>query len=89
MSRNSIYTVVVGFLVMAAGVVGLVVVPANTVPGNRVQGLANQVAPGLTTGAYEVLMVVSWVVLIGGGIVVLVGIGQLLNGGPSSQSTSR
>lgn len=87
MTRSSVYTVVVGFLSMVAGVIGLVVVPANTVPGNRVNGLANSAAPGLTTGTYEVLMVLSWTVLIAGAIVVLIGIVQLLNDAQPSRST--
>jgi hypothetical protein len=86
MMRSSGYTLLAGFLLMVVAVIGLVVVPANTVAGNRVQGLANPAAPGLTTGTYEALMVLSWAVLIGGAIVVLSGIVQLRNDDRPSRS---
>jgi hypothetical protein len=58
---------------MVAGVAGLVVVPANSAPDNRLPSYPAPGAagpPGLSHGTYELLLIFSWAVLIFGAVVV-------------------
>jgi hypothetical protein len=68
-------TVFGGAAVVVAGIIGAIVVPANTSPDNRAIGLAaGNAPPGLSRGTYEVLLIVSWILILLGIVVVAIGL---------------